>query len=293
MADDHAAHAIGTYGGRLAALNPTPDIDRLASKGILVKNVFCNNVICTPRRASIITGQHPQTNGVLDLDSSLETGKQYLPIELKRLGYQTAIVGKWYLFNEPANFDYYNVLPGQGKYFNPVFNEKGKGNWPKNTVKSEGHSTDAITNSEIEYLKNGDANKPFFELHHIKVPHGMFESAPRYADYLKNSEIPELVSMYDQLFCGKHYLPESEFGKHYWAKTYFGIEKENLHTWDFYDLKNDPEERHNRYNDPAYKDVIANLKAELRKQREELHRADVKHPVIQKIIEKSLERIKI
>ena len=86
MSDDHAAQAIGAYGGMLSELNPTPNIDKLASEGILFKNAFCNNSICTPSRASIISGQYPQTNGVLDLDDSLEVEKQYLPIELKNLG---------------------------------------------------------------------------------------------------------------------------------------------------------------------------------------------------------------
>ena len=200
MSDDHAAQAIGAYGGMLSELNPTPNIDKLASEGILFKNAFCNNSICTPSRASIISGQYPQTNGVLDLDDSLEVEKQYLPIELKKLGYSTAIIGKWHLKNEPVNFDFYKVLPSQGQYFNPIFLEKGKGNWPNNEVKSIGHSSDVITDLTINYLKGVDKSKPFFVMHHYKAPHDMFEYAPRYEDYLKNVEIPEPASMYNQPF---------------------------------------------------------------------------------------------
>jgi uncharacterized sulfatase len=84
MTDDHAAHAIGAYGGRLAGLNLTPNLDRLAAHGIRFENAFCNNSICTPSRASIITGQYPQTSGVLDLDTRLDprTGKFVLSTEL-------------------------------------------------------------------------------------------------------------------------------------------------------------------------------------------------------------------
>ncbi|WP_245729878.1 sulfatase family protein [Lutibacter oricola] len=490
MSDDHASHAIGAYGGRLENLNMTPKLDKLASEGMLFKNVFCNNSICTPSRASIITGQYPQTNNVLDLDHKLDTEKQFLPIELKKLGYKTAVIGKWHLKNEPVNFDYYKTLPSQGKYFNPTFNEKGKGNWPKNIVKSAGHSSDVITNSAIEYIKNRDKSKPFFLMHHFKAPHGYFEYAPRYENYLANTEIPEPASMYYQpnwgsegtrgkndslrnyigtsisgrhkysnyykhffndslngpksahlsyqrymkdylrcvkgiddnigrlidflkkenllentiiiytsdqgmmlgehdfqdkrwmyeesmrmpfimyypkmikagtisellinntdfaptiielaggktpkymqghsfintikgktekkwrtatyyrywmhivhhyvpahfgvrskdyklmFFYGKHYLPEEEHKKHYWAKTYHGEEKETPHTWEFYDLKNDPQETHNRYNDPAYQKIIAELKEELKKQRKELNETDKDYPKIEAIVEK-------
>ena len=218
MSDDHAANAIGAYGGRLAELNPTPNIDKLASEGLLFKNVFCNNSICTPSRASIITGQYPQTNGVLDLDGALDTNKQYLPVELKKLGYSTAMFGKWHLENEPVKFDYYKVLPGQGRYTNPIFNEKGKGEWPKNKVEIEGHSSDIITNSVIEYIKNRDKSKPFFVMHHFKAPHGFFEYAPRYEEYLAQTEIPEPASMYYQPNWGS----EGTRGKNDSLRNYIG-----------------------------------------------------------------------
>lgn len=218
MSDDHTSQAIGAYGGRLAGLNPTPTIDKLAADGILFKNAFCTNSICTPSRASIITGQYSQTNGILDLDGHIGEGKQYLPQELKKLGYSTAMVGKWHLHNEPNDFDYYKVLPGQGKYFNPSFNEKGKGEWPNNLVKSVGHSSDVITDTAIEYLKKLDKSKPFFLMHHFKAPHDMFEYAPRYEDYLKDVEIPEPASLYNQPFWGS----EGSRGKNDSLVNYIG-----------------------------------------------------------------------
>ncbi|GAF02718.1 arylsulfatase [Saccharicrinis fermentans DSM 9555 = JCM 21142] len=141
---------------------------------------------------------------MLDLEGTIGD-KQYLPREMKKLGYQTAMIGKWHLHAEPSAFDYYKVLVGhggQGEYFNPVFIEKGmKYEFPatKNTetIKTEGHSTDVITDITLDYLKNRDKTKPFFLMHHYKAPHDLFEFAPRYKDYLEDTFIPEPASLYD------------------------------------------------------------------------------------------------
>ncbi|EMI18626.1 mucin-desulfating sulfatase (N-acetylglucosamine-6-sulfatase), partial [Rhodopirellula maiorica SM1] len=192
MADDHTSQGFGIYGSRLAHLNPTPNIDALAKTGIVFDNTFCNNSICTPSRASILTGQYSQTNGVLDLHGSLPPSKQFLPTEMKALGYQMAVIGKWHLKEEPANFDYYEVLPLQGSYHNPdlicreggtrkeiVFGKQGARE--VNVIKYQGHSSDVITDRSIEWLQNKrDKSKPFVLLHHFKAPHDLFEYAARY-----------------------------------------------------------------------------------------------------------------
>ena len=193
MSDDHAAHAIGAYGGRLAKLNPTPTIDRLAKEGILFENVFCTNSICTPSRACVLTGQYPHVNGVYDLGGRILPPNQHLAREMGKAGYHTAMVGKWHLKVEPAAFDYYCVLPGQGKYYNPEFRIQGDKPWPKNMIKFEGkHSSDAITDVTLKWLKGGwDKDKPFFLMHHYKAPHDYFENAKRYQSYLADVEIPQ------------------------------------------------------------------------------------------------------
>ncbi|MCJ8163297.1 sulfatase [Pontibacter sp. E15-1] len=199
MSDDHTTQAFGIYGSRLAALNPTPVLDALGQEGMVFEQAFCNNSICTPSRASVMTGQYSQANGVLDLDGHLPPEKQYLPMEMKKLGYQTAIIGKWHLVDEPAAFDYYEVLPVQGKYFNPDFRKKDEGAWPNNLVTYQGHSTDIITDRTLDWLKNRrDKDQPFFLMHHYKAPHDDFEFAPRYASYLEDTEIPEPASLYGQ-----------------------------------------------------------------------------------------------
>ncbi|WP_066631860.1 sulfatase family protein [Labilibacter marinus] len=208
MSDDHTTQAIGIYGSRLAPLNPTPNIDALAKDGIIFNNVFCNNAICTPSRASILTGQYPQTNGVLDLHQYLPKEKQYLPQEMKKLGYETAVIGKWHLKEAPESFDYYEVLPLQGKYHNPdLISRDGKnsmelnfGRYGKKEVlvdSYQGHSSDIITDRSINWLKNKrDKSKPFMLMHHFKAPHDLFEFADRYKDYLEDTYIPEPASLY-------------------------------------------------------------------------------------------------
>jgi arylsulfatase A-like enzyme len=199
MSDDHTRQAIGAYGGRLAELNPTPTIDTLATEGTRFDNVFVTNSICTPSRAAIITGQYSQTNGVLDLDGEIGVEQQHLPRLMSEAGYETAMIGKWHLKKEPLAFDYYKVLPGQGKYFDPVFRTiDAEGQWPNNTVTMEGHSSDVITDIAIAWLDNRGNDKPFFLMHHYKAPHDMFENAPRYDNYLADVDIPEPANLYDQ-----------------------------------------------------------------------------------------------
>ena len=203
MSDDHAAHAIGAYGGRLASLNPTPTLDRLAREGVLLTNCFCTNSICTPSRATIMTGQYSHTNGVKTLRGRIEKDRQHLGLLMKSAGYETAIIGKWHLAAEPAAFDFYTVLPGQGSYFNPIFRRRGPQPWPKNQFRVAGydskHSSDAITDISINWLRQRKRkDTPFFLMHHFKAPHDNFENAERYDWLFKKDEIPEPTSLRDR-----------------------------------------------------------------------------------------------
>lgn len=198
MADDHTTQGLGIYKSRLQALNPTPNLDKVAKQGVIFDRCYVTNAICVPSRASIISGQYSQANGVIDLQGELPVDKQYLPKAFNDLGYETAIVGKWHLHAEPAAFDYYCVFPSQGKYFDPEFRVQGPKPWPENTIKRKGHSTDNVADLTINWLKNKrDKNKPFFLMPQFKAPHDDFEYAPRYENYLADTWIPEPSSMYD------------------------------------------------------------------------------------------------
>ena len=206
MSDDHAAHAIGAYGGRLASLDPTPNIDRLAAEGVRLTNCFCTNSICVPSRATILTGQYSHTNGIKTLDYALEPARQTLAHEMRKAGYETAIIGKWHLKAEPAAFDYYSVVSLQGLYFNPTFRIQGPKPWPKNTFQPRQynsiHSSDAITDLSLKWLKaRRNSDKPFFLMHHFKAPHDNFENAERYDWLYQNETIPEPESLRER---GQH-----------------------------------------------------------------------------------------
>ena len=192
MSDDHAAHGISAYGGRLAKIAPTPNLDRLAKEGALFQNAFCTNSICSPSRACVLTGQYNHVNGAVDLGGRVMPGKQMLAIEMGKAGYETAMIGKWHLKVEPKDFNYYCVLPGQGKYHGPSFRIRGDKPWGKNLIDfPEKHSTDAITDLTLEWLKDRKKEKPFFLMHHYKAPHDYFENAERYESFLAEVDIPE------------------------------------------------------------------------------------------------------
>ena len=139
-----------------------------------------------------MTGQYGQVNNVKDLGGILPGDRQYLAHEMNKLGYQTAIVGKWHLKEAPEAFDYYQVLPGQGDYHNPTLysnepiGEKKEMKFEKGLVREvnaktyEGHSSDVITDISLEWLdQKRDKSKPFFLMHHFKAPHDFFEFAKR------------------------------------------------------------------------------------------------------------------
>src|SRR5580704_2487520 len=121
MADDHAAHAISAYGSKI---NQTPNIDRIAKDGMRFTNCFVTNSICTPSRATIITGKYSHMNGV-PVFNHIDGSQPTLPKYLQAAGYHTGMIGKWHLGSNPTGFDYWNILPGQGVYHNPMFIEAG------------------------------------------------------------------------------------------------------------------------------------------------------------------------
>ena len=199
MSDDHAAKAISSYGSILADYARTPNIDRLAQEGNRLENCFCTNSICTPSRAAILTGQYSHINGVNTLQDDFDRDRSNVAKLLQSSGYQTAMIGKWHLHTEPSGFDYYNVLPGQGLYHDPLLKEKGKP-WKKRNAGGEvypGYVTDVITDEALKWLENRDTEQPFFMMCHHKAPHGRWEYAKRHEHLFDGITIPEPASLFE------------------------------------------------------------------------------------------------
>ncbi|MEK9633216.1 MAG: sulfatase-like hydrolase/transferase [Opitutae bacterium] len=130
LVDDHAFEAISAYETYLQDFAKTPAIDRLAAEGMRFDNFTCANSICSPSRASILTGQYSHKNGVTGLNGSINDDSPQYPEELNKAGYQTWLVGKWHLKSQPTGYDKHMVVKGQGKYFDPVFNGS-EGTWER------------------------------------------------------------------------------------------------------------------------------------------------------------------
>ncbi len=162
MTDDHAYQAVGAYGSEI---NSTPNLDRIADEGILFRNSFVCNSICAPSRAALLTGKHSHSNGHLDNRNRFDSSQVTFPKLLQEAGYQTALIGKWHLKSEPTGFDYWNILPGQGSYYNPDFIEMGR------KYRVTGYATTLITDMAIDWMDKRDRDKPFCLLVHHKAPH--------------------------------------------------------------------------------------------------------------------------
>lgn len=216
MGDDHTSQAWGLYGGIFEDYAPNSSLKRMAANGAVLNNVFCTNSICGPSRATIVTGEYSNRNGVYTLAYGLSPDSNSIVKEIQQSGYQTAIFGKWHLKQMPAGFDTFAVLPGLGVYFNPSFLTKA--NWNDSSHRGtivKGFSTDIITDMSIDWMKKRDTTRPFFLMCHFKATHEPFEFAPRYKDLYKNVTFPYPSSFED-------YGPQST------GRTFLGQRLENL-----------------------------------------------------------------
>ena len=196
MADDHTSQAWGLYGGVLQDYVINKNIKRLANEGALLENAFCTNSICVPSRATILTGQYSHQNQVYTLSDKLDPNRNNVAKILSNSGYQTAIIGKWHLKSKPSGFDYFKVLPGQGKYQDPIL--KTAENWEdgkKGGSVYQGFSTDVITDASLEWLNKRDKTQPFMLMTHFKATHEPFDYPERYKDLFNGISIPEPSSL--------------------------------------------------------------------------------------------------
>ena len=194
MADDHAFQAISAYGGPLKDLAPTPNIDRIADAGMLFNRCFVTNSICGPSRATIFTGKYSHKNGFIDntAGSKFDFSQNSFPKELQKAGYKTAVIGKLHLGGTPTGFDYFDILPGQGSYYNPAFiNQDGQ-------YQMEGYTTEIITDKTINWLKSvKDSTQPFMVMMWHKAPHRNWDPGPNELGMYENTTFPEPETLFD------------------------------------------------------------------------------------------------
>lgn len=164
MTDDHTRQAMGCYGYDYAN---TPNLDRIANEGVIFSNSYVANSLSGPSRACMLTGKHSHANGFTNnINSHFDSSQQTFPKLMQKAGYQTAVIGKWHLHTAPTGFDHWEILNGQGEYYNPMFITNG------DTSLCDGYVTNIITDKSIDWLeKNKDNQKPFCLLVHHKAIH--------------------------------------------------------------------------------------------------------------------------
>ncbi len=180
MTDDHATQMMSAYNTLRAS---TPNLDRIGEEGIVFRNSFCTNSLCAPARATLLTGKYSHKNGQLGNRDIFDGSQQTFPKLLQEAGYQTAMIGKWHLKSDPTGFDYWNILPGQGVYVNPVLIEMGE------RKTHEGYVTDIITDFAIDWVKGRDPEKPFMLCYHHKAPHAQWVPSAEHDSLWEEEEI--------------------------------------------------------------------------------------------------------
>lgn len=175
LSDDHRYDAIG-FIGKIPGLQ-TPNLDRLANEGAHFRNAFVTTALCSPSRASILTGQYAHTHTVVDNAAPAPSSLVYFPQYLQKNGYQTAFIGKWHMggdHDDPRpGFDHWVSFRGQGVYYNPQLNINGK----HVQLADSAYITDVLTDEAEKWLKGRDKNKPFFLYLSHKAVHAEFQPA--------------------------------------------------------------------------------------------------------------------
>jgi arylsulfatase A-like enzyme len=199
MTDDHASHALSCYGSKV---NVTPHLDRIAKDGVRFANAFVTNSICTPSRATILTGKYSHMNGT-PVFNRFDGSQQTVAKLLQAGGYHTGMIGKWHLGSDPTGFDRWIVLPGQGNYNDPDFlTAEGR-------VTVKGYTTDVITDLGVEWLETRPKEKPFFLMLHHKAPHRVWEPDEKNRALFAKKTIPEPATLFDDYKTRPAALPEN------------------------------------------------------------------------------------
>lgn len=188
LSDDHRYDFMG-FTGKVPWLE-TPNMDRLAGQGVWIKNASVTTALCSPSRASILTGMYAHKHTIVDNNSPLPAGLVFFPQYLQQAGYKTAFFGKWHIdesIDSPQKgFDEWQSFRGQGVYYNPTLNINGR----EVAYGDSTYITELLTDNAIEWMKKQDVEKPFFVYLSHKGVHAEFYPAKKYRDIYKDKPVP-------------------------------------------------------------------------------------------------------
>ena len=189
MCDDHSYQTISAYDQRYIE---TPNIDRIANEGVRFTNSFVANSISGPSRACMLTGKHSHANGFTNNHTYFDGSQLTFPKLLQKAGYETAVVGKWHLASNPTGFNYWDILIGQGEYYDPYFIRNGE------KIQREGYATNITTDVAINWLDSlRNPEKPFCLLLHHKAPHRTWMPDTCDLELFSDSNFPVPETFYD------------------------------------------------------------------------------------------------
>ncbi len=193
LSDDHRYDFMRFFPQAPAFLE-TPNMDHMAQQGAHLVNAFVSTSLCSPSRASILTGQYMHHHHIVDNQRPEPPGTTFFPQYLQKAGYQTAFIGKWHMGHEQDDprpgFDYWASFKGQGEYLDPVLNINGK------RQSFRGYTTDVLTDQALQWLKTGrDPQRPFFLYLSHKAVHYPFEPAQRHAGRYAQGQIKRPETM--------------------------------------------------------------------------------------------------
>ncbi len=192
LCDDLRPDALGCYGSKNVK---TPNIDALARGGVKFANAFCTTSLCSPSRASILTGLYAHRHGVRDNFTELPASLPHWPGRLKESGYTTAYMGKWHMGeNNDAprpGFDWFITHKGQGKYFDTEWNVNGE-----RTETPMGYYTHVVTDYAIDWLKKRQTGKPWALCIGQKAPHSFYLPEQKYMHAFDNVRVPYPASAF-------------------------------------------------------------------------------------------------
>lgn len=187
LSDDHRYDFMG-FTGKVPWLE-TPNLDRLAAEGAYFPNAYVTTALCSPSRASILTGLYSHTHTVVDNAAPDPGNLTFFPQYMQTAGYQTGFFGKWHMGNhsdEPQpGFDHWESFRGQGVYYGPTLNINGE----RIEYDEQTYITDLLTEHAIDWLDSRDESKPFFLYLSHKAVHSQFEPAERHMGDYESEEI--------------------------------------------------------------------------------------------------------